>query len=218
MPQADFRDIECWVFDLDNTLYPPSVGLFGQIDLQMRRFIGRELGVSDAEADRLRSTYWQDHGTTMAGLRLHHGVQPDRFLTEAHDIDYSGLVHDAALAGAIDALPGRCVVHTNGPRCHAEAVLGALGYGGLFDAVFTLEDADLISKPSAEAFDTVHRKAGLDPARCAMIEDDPRNLVVPCALGMRTVWLEHAERGATPAHVHHHTDDLSLLLNRVIRG
>ena len=41
MPQADFRDIECWVFDLDNTLYPPSVGLFGQIDrLWNRIWIG----------------------------------------------------------------------------------------------------------------------------------------------------------------------------------
>ena len=27
--------IDCWIFDLDNTLYPPELGLFAQIDQRM---------------------------------------------------------------------------------------------------------------------------------------------------------------------------------------
>lgn len=216
MSQRDFRAIECWIFDLDNTLYPPSANLFGQIDTRMVQFICEALGVDAVEADRLRRLYWREHGTTLAGLIRHHGVDAEAFLSEAHAIDYSGLAHDAGLAEAIAALPGRRLIHTNGPRCHAEAVLGALGYGDLFDGVYALEDAGLVSKPQADAFHAVYQAAGVDPSVSAMIEDDPRNLAVPHALSLRTIWLDHGEAGSAPDHVHHHIDDLTAFLRDLV--
>lgn len=216
MPQAELVEIDCWIFDLDNTLYPPSAGLFHQIDKRMTDFIRRELSVARSHANELRDAYWRAHGTTMAGLAVHHGIKPEQFLTETHDLDYSGLKHESALAKAIHSLPGTKLVHTNGPRCHADAVLKALRYDGLFSQVYALEDANLVSKPSPDAFKAVYSKAGIDPARSAMIEDDARNLIVPHALSVRTIWLDHHGVEPNPHHVHHRIKDLTEFLESLV--
>ena len=78
-----------WVFDLDNTLYPPEAQLFSQIEALMESFIMRELDVAQDVARHLRDAYWKEHGTTLAGLMARHGVAPDPFLAEVHDLDLS---------------------------------------------------------------------------------------------------------------------------------
>ena len=193
--------VETWIFDLDNTLYHPSARLFDQINARMTGFIMRELGIPRAAADELRRTYWQRHGTTLRGLIDGHGIDPARFLDEVHAIDLSALKPDAGLAAAIRRLPGARIVHTNGARAHAVRVLAARGLEGVFDAVYAIEDKDLVAKPQPDAYRQVIRLSGLDPARAAMIEDEVRNLEVPKALGMATVWLCHRAGARAPAFV-----------------
>ena len=193
--------VETWIFDLDNTLYHPSARLFDQINARMTGFIMRELGITRAAADELRRNYWQRHGTTLRGLIDGHGTDPARFLDEVHDIDLTALKPDADLATAIRRLPGARIVHTNGARAHAARVLAARGLAGLFDAVYAIEDKALVSKPQPDAYRRIIRLSGLDPARAAMIEDDVRNLEVPKALGMATVWLCHRIGTRAPAFV-----------------
>lgn len=205
-----FSHVRTWVFDLDNTLYPPATRLFDQIDQRMTVFVQRELGVDRAEADHLRKRYWREYGTTLAGLMSRHGIQPDSFLVEVHDIDFSVLVPNPALRDRIAALPGRRIVYTNGSAPYAGRVIDALGLDGLFDATYGIENAGFHPKPRAEAFDTVFAADRLDPRCAAMFEDDPRNLRVPHALGMRTVHVAPAPLPEADAlHIHHHTDDLS---------
>jgi putative hydrolase of the HAD superfamily len=196
-----FAHVETWIFDLDTTLYHPSARLFDQINARMTAFIMRELGTGRAEADRLRHLYWQRHGATLGGLVAEHGINPDRFLAEVHAIDLSALAPDAGLATAIRRLPGRKIVHTNGARAHAARVLAARGLDGVFDAVYAIEDKALMPKPRPEAYRRIAELDGLDPARAAMIEDDVRNLRVPKALGMATVWLGHQAGQPQPAWV-----------------
>ncbi len=193
--------VETWIFDLDNTLYHPSARLFDQINARMTGFIMRELGITRAAADELRRGYWQRHGTTLRGLIDGHGIDPARFLDEVHAIDLSALKPDAGLAAAIRRLPGARIVHTNGARAHAARVLAARGLEGLFDAVYAIEDKDLVAKPQPDAYRRIIRLSGLDPARAAMIEDEVRNLEVPKALGMATVWLCHRAGAKAPAFV-----------------
>ncbi|MFP4406153.1 MAG: pyrimidine 5'-nucleotidase, partial [Rhodosalinus sp.] len=64
MPKQHFDHVAHWVFDLDNTLYPPEARLFDQIEVRMTAYVMEALGVTRAEADRLRHRYWQDYGTT----------------------------------------------------------------------------------------------------------------------------------------------------------
>ncbi|PRY25014.1 putative hydrolase of the HAD superfamily [Aliiruegeria haliotis] len=208
-----FSHVRSWVFDLDNTLYPPQARLFDQIEVRMTAWVMRELGVDRAEADRLRQVYWRDYGTTLAGLMQVHGVDPGPYLTEVHEIDLSHLVPDPALADGIAALPGRRIVYTNGSRPYAERVVAARGLSDLFDAIYGVEHADFHPKPERAAFEAVFATDGLDPTLSAMFEDDPRNLAAPHDMGMRTV---HVSEAPEPApHIHHHTDDLAGFLGRL---
>jgi putative hydrolase of the HAD superfamily len=210
-----FAHVETWIFDLDNTLYHPSARLFDQINVRMTGFIMRELGLGRAEADALRRASWQRHGTTLRGLVAEHRIDPDAFLTEVHDIDLSALRPDAGLATAIARLPGRKIVHTNGARAHAARVLAALGLAGAFDAVYAIEDKDLVPKPERAAYDRVAALAGLEPARAAMIEDDARNLAVPKEMGMATVWLCHETGARAPGWVDRRITGLATFLAEV---
>lgn len=207
MPRQHFASVRTWVFDLDNTLYPPQMRLFDQIEVKMTDWVMRALAVDRARADHLRAHYWQSYGTTLAGLMAEHGVDPGPYLHEVHDIDFSVLAPDPALAEAIARLPGRKIVYTNACVPYAESVLRARGLSGLFDAVYGVEEAGFHPKPEARAFATIFARDGLDPTTSAMFEDDIRNLVVPHALGMRTV---HVAPEARPEpHIHHHTSDLA---------
>src|SRR3546814_2082228 len=99
--------IENWIFDLDNTLYPPSAKLFDLIDDRMGAFIMRLLDVDAVEARRVPKLYFHDHGTTMAGLMRHHGVDPEHFLAEVHAIALDRIAPAARLRAGLERLPGR---------------------------------------------------------------------------------------------------------------
>lgn len=214
MPRDAFAHITHWVFDLDNTLYPPDARLFDQIEQRMTNYVMKVLGVDRIRADDLRVTYWHEYGTTLAGLMREHRVDPIPYLAEVHEISLEALSPDRDLRQRIDALPGRKIVYTNGTAPYAERVISARGLSGAFDAIYGVEHAGFHPKPDQQAFDRVFSTDGLDPRNAAMFEDDPRNLAVPHALGMRTVHVAPIAEQAD--HVHHHTDDLTAFLARLI--
>ncbi|WP_317057608.1 pyrimidine 5'-nucleotidase [Roseovarius rhodophyticola] len=214
MPKQHFEHVETWVFDLDNTLYPPSVRLFDQIEVRMTQYVMTELGVDRAEADRLRNLYWHLHGTTLAGLMREHDLDPLPYLEDVHDINFDALEADVDLAARIRDLPGRKIVYTNGCAPYAARVVEARGLSGLFDAIYGVEHADFNPKPDRKAFDKVFAQDGLEPTRAAMFEDEARNLAEPHAMGLRTVHV--APEPQELDHVHHHTDDLSEFLARLL--
>ncbi|QRZ13965.1 pyrimidine 5'-nucleotidase [Paracoccus methylovorus] len=215
----DFRHVTTWIFDLDNTLYAPEVRLFAQIERRMTAYVMRELRVTEAEASRLRDHYWRQHGTTLAGLMAEHGIEPLPYLHEVHDIDFSALTPDPELAELIGALPGRKIVHTNGDSAYAARVLEHRGLM-IFDAIHGVEEAGFLPKPDPRAYAAVQTAEGFEPSKAAMFEDDPRNLAIPHALGMRTVLVGSGRHGPDELaqdhdhgpHVHHRTGDLSAFL------
>lgn len=221
---ADFAHVEHWVFDLDNTLYPPECDLFAQIDEKMCDFIMRLLDVDAVEAKRVQKDFYVEHGTTLAGLIAVHGIEPGHFLTHVHDIDVSVVAPDEALGRAIAALPGAKVVFTNGSVAHAENVVARLGIAHVFDGIYDIVSTGYRPKPGRDAYESFIRASGIAPTRAAMFEDIPRNLEVPHELGMKTVWMrprgeagpERYQRlshdGGEAAHVHHATDDLRAFL------
>ena len=205
-----FGHVKTWVFDLDNTLYPPSARLFDQIEKRMTAYVMAALNVPRDTADRLRADYWRLYGTTLAGLMHEHDLDPHPYLIDVHDISFDALVPDPALCDAIADLPGRRIVYTNGSAPYAEKVLAARGLRGAIDAVYGVEHAGFRPKPERVAFETVFAREGLAPETAAMFEDDTRNLTAPHAMGMRTV---HVAPAPDPApHIDHHTDDLTAFL------
>lgn len=219
-----FGDIDHWVFDLDNTLYPASKSLFPQIDARMKRFIAHLLDVPIDQAHALQKQYYRDYGTTLRGLMTVHGIDPGGFLDFVHDIDHGVLEPAPRLDRALERLPGRKVVFTNGSRPHAEKVLRALGIEDRFDAIFDIVDADYIPKPDPRPYGHLARQLGIELTRAAMVEDLERNLVPAAELGMLTVLVHqpgHPDlpEGAPPPtalpHVHHVITDLEIWLEEV---
>lgn len=215
----DLRHVTTWIFDLDNTLYDPEMRLFDQIERRMTAYVMRELRVDEARANHLRRHYWREHGTTLSGLMADHGIDPMPYLRDVHDIDFSGLSPDPALAALIAGLPGRKIVHTNGDVAYAARVLDARGLA-VFDEVHGIDSVGFHPKPDPRAYAAVMAASGFQPATAAMFEDDPRNLVVPHALGMTTILVGSGRHGPDllagtqdpGAHVHHRTGDLAAFL------
>lgn len=221
-----FGHVETWIFDLDNTLYPPSCHLFDLIDQRMTLYISNLLGIDAVEARRLQKEYYRNYGTSLRGLMETRGIDPHEFMDFVHDISHENLIPDPALIEAIKALPGKRYVLTNGSRAHAERCAASLGLGDLFHDIFDVAQANFIPKPSRETYDSFVRHLGVKPQASAMFEDLARNLEVPHALGMTTVLVlprdgdvderaMHAEDSVQGPHVDHVTDDLAGFLKSV---
>src|ERR1700712_5864754 len=103
-PTRGFAGVTCWVFDLDNTLYPHHLNLWHQVDERIRAFVARFLDISHEDAFRVQKDYYRRYGTTMRGLMTEHGLQPDEFLDYVHQIDHSPLTPNPALGAAIEKL------------------------------------------------------------------------------------------------------------------
>ena len=162
---SSFSHVDTWIFDLDETLYPPETPLFPQIERRMTAWISDHLAVPEAEADRMRRGWWEVHGTSLAGLMADHGIRPEPFLSYVHDVDMAHLDPAPELRARLLDLPGRRIVHTNGTEDYAARVLARRGLSDAFDAVYGVETTEHRPKPEADAYDRVERADGYDPAR-----------------------------------------------------
>ena len=226
---AAFAQVETWVFDLDNTLYPAGSDLWPKIDQRITLWIMALYGIDGLSARALQKFYYERYGTTLRGLMETDAIDAETFLRFVHDIDRTSILEDLPLAAAIRALAGRKLILTNGSRFHAIATAEALGLSGLFEDVFDIVAGDLVPKPEPGVYDRFLARFGVDPKRAAMIEDIPRNLVVPKALGMVTILVvpkpgDHDPREAfeivaeeaVPAHIDYVTNDLAAFLRATV--
>lgn len=217
----DFRHIDTWIFDLDNTLYPASCDLFSQIDTRMRQYLAAYFGCSEEDARRIQKDYYRDHGTTLSGMMKMHAMEPGPYLSFVHDIDLTVVDPNPRLADALDRLPGRKIIFTNGSVAHAARVTERLGIAGHFGEVVDIASTGYVPKPDKKAFDAMATQAQITPKSAAMFEDIARNLVVPAEIGMTTVWVRNespwSKQGpewpkAAPEHIHYEADDLASFL------
>jgi putative hydrolase of the HAD superfamily len=214
------RHIDCWIFDLDNSLYPASANLFELIDIRMGEFIQRLLGCEPEEARRVQKHYFHEHGTTLAGLMAANGVDPHEFLDYVHDIDLARISADPSLVRAIDRLPGRKFVFTNGDEAYASRVLEKLGLANLWDGLHDIHAMEYVPKPNPAAYTAMCQRYSINPKRALFVEDMARNLEPAKALGMTTVWVdngsERGSHGADPAFIDYRTHDIGAWLNDIV--
>jgi len=226
-PPRGFDQVETWVFDLDNTLYPHHLNLWQQVDERIRSYVADFLNVSKDEAFRLQKDYYKRYGTTMRGLMAEHGMQPDDYLEYVHQIDHSPLEPNPALGAALAKLAGRKLILTNGTRKHADAVMRRLEIHHHFEDVFDIAAADLEPKPLPQVYKRFLARHAVDPTKAAMFEDLARNLEVPHALGMTTVLVvpegqrdvfreDWELEGRDDLHVDYATDNLTGFLERIL--
>jgi putative hydrolase of the HAD superfamily len=222
----DFRHVETWIFDLDNTLYHADSNLFAAIESRMTEFIARRLEIHPGEAYTLQHFYFRTYGSSLRGLMECDRVDPEEFLAYVHDVDLTPLHPEPRLRTALERLPGRRFIFTNGCRHHAARVLERIGLSGLWDDIWDIRTLAFSPKPRPEAYMRIIEAGRFAPAAAAMFEDTPRNLVPALALGMTTVlvrtdtrWSIQGPQSAAsgPArHFHHEIDDLADFLQTII--
>ena len=184
--------IKTWIFDLDNTLYPPEENIFSQIDKKMTTFIAENLKISHEEAFNIQKQNFIDHGTTLAGF-MNTGnskINPDKFLEYVHDINLNSLKEDNKLRKILLMLPGKKYIFTNGTKKHAENVLKKLNLENIFQSIFGIKEANYLPKPNIETYNLFLKINNIDPKTSIMFEDMGRNLIPAKELGMTTVLLE----------------------------
>ena len=220
----DFRHVNVWVFDLDNTLYRADSRVFAQIEERMTAFVQEYLGLDRDEARRVQKSYYREHGTTLAGLMRVHGVDPEKYLAFVHNIDLSVLESDARLAEATASLPGRRFIFTNGCRHHSRRVLERLSLFHLFEDHWDIRTIAFRPKPDPQSYRTVLESVNAAPSQTAYFDDIPRNLVPAHALGCTTVlvrndseWSQHGpgEPVAGPNDIDYQTADLCSFLEEI---
>jgi len=185
------------IFDLDNTLYPKSLGIFDLVVERIRGYMETQMGFEKNLAQKLRQEYLKKYGSTMRGLMIHHNLNVDAFLEYVHDVGVEEkLSPDLALADLLQSIPlGKCIF-TSGHRPHAQKVLRCLGVEQYFPQIFDIIFTQFIPKPNPEPYRQVLKYLCLDGRECMMIEDLPANLRPAKEMGMTTVLV-----GETPGGI-----------------
>ena len=184
---ADLRHVRSWLFDLDDTLYPPERQILKRVSARIGEFMVRATGLPPDEARALQKRYLQDHGAALGGLMKDYTIDPAAFLADVHDVPLDDLHPDEGLRAGLERLKGPRYVFTNGSTRHGERVLEQLGIADLFDGLFAVEHARLVPKPHPDTFALMLEAFGVDPAGAAFFEDTARNLDHAKVLGMTTV-------------------------------
>lgn len=214
------ENIDNWIFDLDNTLYPEDTNLFARVSKRMTLFIQKEFNLKEELARDLQRKMFKQYGTTMRGLMTEYDMDPEIFLHFVHDIDVSDMQVDMELKDLLGKLPGRRFIYTNGSVAHAKNITNQLGIKNLFEDVFDIVASNFLPKPASQPYDDMVIKFSVDPTRSVMIEDMAKNLRPAADLGMTTVWLRHnkdwSSEDSEGDHIHYAIDDLKLWLKEII--
>jgi len=176
------------LFDLDETLYPPQSGLMAEIGRLMGRYMEERLGMPPTEVPALREFYYRTYGTTMRGLQIHHGIDPEDYLAYVHQVpleDYIG--PNKELDQALAEIELEKVVFTNASAEHARRVLAILGVERHFNYIIDVRALGYMSKPNPEAYRRALEILGVEGDECLIIDDRVRNLAPAKELGMITV-------------------------------
>jgi putative hydrolase of the HAD superfamily len=188
-------EIKTIFFDLDDTLYPRSSGIWPTIGKRIEQFMHLKLGLSLEEIPALRRCLFKTYGTTLRGLQMDYQIDPHEYLAYVHDIPLEQYIQpDPALRDIISAYSQRKVIFTNADAQHAGRVIQTLGLDDCFEGIIDILDISPYCKPMPEAFQIALRLAGdLRPQECLFIDDNPANLLAAAGLGFHTICVGRPE-------------------------
>lgn len=212
------KDKKFWIFDLDNTLYSESTGIFNKIDENMKLYISKELNVSLKEAFILQKKLFRDYGTTLFGLMKFYNIDPINFLNFVHDINLSNLKKSSKLSNLIESLPGKKIVFTNGDEKWAKKILEALGIERSIHHIFDIIKSNYIPKPQKQTYINFIKKFKIDPCNSVFFEDTKRNLKYAHSLGMTTIHINEKNNNGLEKFIDFQFSNIKLALNNIINN
>jgi putative hydrolase of the HAD superfamily len=189
-------------FDLDDTLYPPQRGVWGEIARRINRYMIERVGIHELDVDALRRRYFTEYGTACNGLRYEHGVEPEDFYRFVHDIPLGEyLTPDPALRRMLEGMPQKKIVFSNADRAHIQRVLSVLNVSDLFEEIVDIFATGFVCKPMDAAYQIAMQKAGSPLAEsCMLVDDLLRNLTPAQGLGWSTVLIHNQASDGSADH------------------
>ncbi|XP_076913968.1 uncharacterized protein C24B11.05-like [Bidens hawaiensis] len=205
---------ECLLFDMDDTLYPMSVGLNYAYRKNIEEFMLRHLNIEESQVPDMCLDLYREHGTTMAGLKaLGYKFDNDAFHALVHGtLPYHALKPDLVLRNLLLCMPQRKIIFTNADKAHAARVLSRLGLEDCFEGVICFETLNvhpvkglensnvggvnkcsvesytrIICKPVLESFQAAMVIANMDPKKTIFFDDSVRNIATAKTAGFHTV-------------------------------
>jgi putative hydrolase of the HAD superfamily len=176
-------------FDLDDTLYPPSSGLWDAIRERMNTYMHKLIDLPLSEIVKIRQSYLEKYGTTLRGLQANYEVDADEYLAFVHDLPLNKYIRpDPALRELLLGLPQRRWIFTNSDANHANRVLKILGITDCFEGIIDIRAIDFACKPEKIAYQRALLVASNDdPTHCVIFDDSLRNLAPAHDMGFYTV-------------------------------
>ena len=193
-------EIKTLFFDLDNTLYPPTCGLWEAISLRISVFMQNQLRIPSENILSIRQYCRENFGTTLQGLKSLYPLDEEDYLAFVHDIDLDQYISpDPKLAKMLLTLPQHKIIFTNSDHTHAQRVLAVMGIERYFNQIIDIYDISPFSKPQPQSFRIALKKASETTAkRCSMIDDNAQNLEVAKRQGFFCVQVWEEFRNERP--------------------
>lgn len=199
------------LLDFDHTLYPPNLTTLKAVDDRINLYIRNFLGFAPEAADALRLKLWDQYGTTLKGLEVHHGVDRDHYCDFIHAIEEAHLPPpDPALQAWLARVSAPFYLFTNARRDWAERGLIAMGLASILpestavprlQGIFDIAFMDWEGKPNPQAYAKVDRhlraRHGED-IRIHFADDRADNLMEARRNRWSTIWIAPAGGDAVP--------------------
>lgn len=176
-------------FDLDDTLYPASSGLWEAIRERISLYMHEFLDIPWEDVPNLRRKFFEEYGTALRGLEANYPVRREDYLAFVHDLPLRDYIQpNPELKAVLKDLSTRKLIFTNADAAHARRVMDVLEVAQYFDGIVDINDMDPFCKPMPESFQrAIHRADESNPGSCVLIDDMSRNTLGATAFGMRSI-------------------------------
>ncbi|XP_071688328.1 uncharacterized protein C24B11.05 [Rutidosis leptorrhynchoides] len=193
---------ECLLFDMDDTLYPMSLGLNSACRKNIEEYMLKYLNIEESQVPDMCLELYREYGTTMAGLKaLSYKFDDDEFHALVHGtLPYHTLKPDLVLRNLLLSMPQRKIIFTNADKAHAARVLSKMCLEDCFEGVICFETLNshcddtrfssptrVICKPAIESFEAAAIIANIDPNKTIFFDDSVRNIATAKSAGFHTV-------------------------------
>lgn len=208
-----FSHITTWVFDMDDTLYPASLGMKEAIKAAFGKFMTVEYGITPEKFQEL-SDYYTGQGLVdpMAEIKKEVAFNNAKWAEFAcGELPYNIMPNCQITADLLDKLAGEKVVFTNGSEKHTQTVLSQLGLDKHFSHISHATMRNMRLKPEPEIYKELQNELGTDPQNMVMVDDHPKCLLPAKELGWTTVLVYSPVPANAPWVDHIYPDLLSFL-------
>jgi len=181
-------EIETIIFDLDNTLYPKETGLLNEVSKRINEFICKKFNLDYENAIVHRKKFFHKYGTTLKGLMIEEGIEPEEYLGFVHNLNTKNfLKRNEELINALSRIKQKKIIFTNSPKEHVLSVIKVLGIECFFSGIYDIRFLEFNNKPQKDGYNKVVKHAGINPKESMMVDDYDHNLRPAKELGMTTV-------------------------------